>query len=197
MRVFKIISSKTKLDILYLLNRRNYTITEISKYLNKSKSTISEHINELYNFQFVDKINDNHKWKYYYLTNKGKLFLDHLESLKLTFGSGIILLFSYVLYTKFINKNIPIIYPTTNNVNNLDKSVLMEKTNLKVANSYNLINETINNSYNTTTNTIHYTKNIINIDNNLFLIFLGILLIIITYVIIFLIIRKFGKNRTN
>ena len=81
----KFLFSKTKIEILKKLNERNYTVSELSKILGKSKSTISEHLNALYKMGLVDK-ESHSKWVYYKITTKGKKVLENLEALILMVG---------------------------------------------------------------------------------------------------------------
>ena len=93
----KLLFSKTKIEILKKLNERNYTISELSKILGKSKSTISEHLNTLYKMGLVDK-ESHSKWVYYKITNKGKKVLEKLEALILMVGSIFALIGMWVYY---------------------------------------------------------------------------------------------------
>ena len=93
----KLLFSKTKIEILKKLNERNYTVSELSKILGKSKSTISEHLNALYKMGLVDK-ESHSKWVYYKITNKGKKVLEKLEALILMVGSIFALIGMWVYY---------------------------------------------------------------------------------------------------
>ena len=181
MIALKILSSKTKLDILELLNKRRYTITEFSKHLNKSKSTISEHLTFLYNNGFVDKEN-NHKWTYYYISEKGKSFLEHIKALKMTFGTGIsavgvYAIYRYINYTKFLASK-------SAKVEVMEKSYMLCDAN-SVGN-VGAPNETITHASN-----MHLS--IIKHINDLFTI---LILLIVIYTIYLLLIKRFGANRT-
>ena len=93
----KFLFSKTKIEILKKLNERNYTVSELSKILGKSKSTISEHLNALYKMGLVDK-ESHSKWVYYKITTKGKKVLENLEALILMVGSNFALIGMWVYY---------------------------------------------------------------------------------------------------
>ena len=93
----KLLFSKTKIEILKKLNERNYTVSELSKILGKSKSTISEHLNTLYKMGLVDK-ESHSKWVYYKITNKGKKVLENLEALILIVGSIFALIGMWIYY---------------------------------------------------------------------------------------------------
>ena len=94
----KLLFSKTKIEILKKLNERNYTVSELSKILGKSKSTISEHLNALYKMGLVDK-ESHSKWVYYKITTKGKKVLENLEALILMVGSIFALIGMWAYYS--------------------------------------------------------------------------------------------------
>jgi len=70
--VFKTLASGTRVDILKSLDRRRKTLSELSKQLGMSVSTIKEHLDNLVSVDLIVQIDDGHKWKYYELTKKGK-----------------------------------------------------------------------------------------------------------------------------
>jgi len=67
---FKLLASDTRISILKLLRKRDYNLSEISKHLNLSKSTVKEHMDLLVKSELVKDI-DRGKWKYYSLTKHG------------------------------------------------------------------------------------------------------------------------------
>ncbi len=69
----------TRVNILKLLNLRNYTLTEISKELGIAHTTAKEHLIILENAGLVKRLNEGRKWKYYKLTYKGKNFIEPQE----------------------------------------------------------------------------------------------------------------------
>ncbi|UXM84413.1 winged helix-turn-helix domain-containing protein [Methanococcus aeolicus] len=198
MIIFKILSSKTKLDILELLSKRGYTTTELSKYLNKSKSTISEHLTQLSNYEFVSKEENNNKWKYYKLTNKGKLFLEHIEAMKITFGSGIFIIIGYYSYN-YIHNTFKILGAPKQNYEMTSTATKSCKTNeiLESIDSMDksAIVENITNATNATTTNITNNLNSY-FFNDLSLILGFIIFLIIIYFLSLFLIRRFGANRT-
>ncbi len=74
----RVLASDTRVDILKNLKQRNYTVSELSKRLGHSKSTMHEHVNKLSEAGLVEKAdNYTNKWVYYRLSRKGKsLFND-------------------------------------------------------------------------------------------------------------------------
>lgn len=69
---FRALASDTRVSILKSLDRRRKMLTELSKQLDMSPSTVKEHMDNLSKAGLVVKIDDGHKWKYYELTRKGQ-----------------------------------------------------------------------------------------------------------------------------
>ncbi len=75
-RVLKVLLSRTRIKILKSLNERRKTVSELSRELKLSKSTVYEHLTKLIQIGFVKKLNNpGHKWVYYELTEKGYEFV--------------------------------------------------------------------------------------------------------------------------
>jgi len=105
--VLKAISSDTRFNILKLLNKRRYTLSELSEKLKLKKSTVTEHLKHLIDADLIIKKEDKRKWKYYYLSEKGKnllqpkaitVYLAFIVSLFASFS-----LITYFLYNFFNN----------------------------------------------------------------------------------------------
>jgi len=103
----KAISSDTRFNILKLLNKKRYTLSELSEKLNLKKSTVTEHLKHLIDVGLIIKKEDKRKWKYYYLSEKGKnllqpkaitVYLAFIVSLFASFS-----LITYFLYSFFNN----------------------------------------------------------------------------------------------
>lgn len=69
---FEALAGETRIKILKSLNSRQKTSTELAQELNLAVPSIKEHLDTLESSGFVQKIDDGHKWKYYFLTKKGK-----------------------------------------------------------------------------------------------------------------------------
>jgi DNA-binding transcriptional ArsR family regulator len=69
---FRTLASRTRVDILKSLDRRRKMLTELSKQLGMSPSTVKEHMDQLSRAGLVVQIDDGHKWKYYELTPKAR-----------------------------------------------------------------------------------------------------------------------------
>ena len=81
-RVFRSLASDTKISILKSIDERRKTLSELSKELGMSVSTIKEHLDGLVKAGLIKQIDDGHKWKYYELTRTGNEIL-HPGSKKL------------------------------------------------------------------------------------------------------------------
>jgi DNA-binding transcriptional ArsR family regulator len=86
--VFRTLASGTKVDILKSLDNRRKTLSELSKQLGMSVSTVKEHLDNMVRVGLIVQIDDGHKWKYYELTKKGKDIL-HPEDKKIWILLGI------------------------------------------------------------------------------------------------------------
>ncbi len=79
-QAFKALASDTRVSILKSLGRRRKMLTELSKQLGMSPSTVKEHMDSLSDAGLVVQIDDGHKWKYYELTRKGENVLNPHDS---------------------------------------------------------------------------------------------------------------------
>ena len=111
-KAFDVLTSETRINILKKLDLRHMTVSELSKILNLSKSTVYEHLEKLVDADFVKKNddNDNNKWVYYELTEKGIAILHPHEKIKiivllsssaLAFIGGAIEIYRFVIGTVF------------------------------------------------------------------------------------------------
>lgn len=73
---FKALSSDTRRKIIKKLGKRRMTVTELAKSLDISKSTVHEHLSRLNQAELVEKKDDDHKWVYYELTDRGSKILN-------------------------------------------------------------------------------------------------------------------------
>lgn len=73
---FRALASDTRVSIIKSLGRRRKMLTELSKELGMSPSTVKEHMDSLSKAGLAIMIDDGHKWKYYELTSKGKNVLN-------------------------------------------------------------------------------------------------------------------------
>lgn len=74
-KIFKVLANENRVKILKLIAERQYTLTDISKKLNISVANAKEHLEKLEQVNFIKKIEEGRKWKYYILTNNGSELL--------------------------------------------------------------------------------------------------------------------------
>lgn len=72
---FEALLSPTRIRILKLLREKSMTLSEISRSLGVSKSTVSEHVEKLLNAGLITKSRRS-KWVYFSLTELGKKVVD-------------------------------------------------------------------------------------------------------------------------
>ncbi len=75
---FVALSSVTRLRILKILEKRKMTLSEISKEMNMSKSTVSGHLEKLLEVGLIT-IEKRGKWMYFSLTDFGRKIVDGEE----------------------------------------------------------------------------------------------------------------------
>ena len=85
------LASETRIEILKKLDSRRMTLTELSKSLNMSKTSIKEHLDKLVEAGIIRKVDEGRKWIYYELTEKGRKILhpDNLTKIVLLLSSAI------------------------------------------------------------------------------------------------------------
>jgi DNA-binding transcriptional ArsR family regulator len=112
--VFKVIASDTKRKIIKELSKGSRTPSDLSKILNKNKSTIVEHLDKLKNAGLVEKIEKpGKKWVFYMLTEQGESIVSSRTNkiviiLATTFLSLVGSIFSLFNYLKpiYFNKSL-------------------------------------------------------------------------------------------
>ncbi len=77
---FKALAGEKRIQILKELSHQQKTQTELAQKLALSAPTVAEHLQLLKNAGLVEVQDDNHKWKYYALTRKGKKLLNPDET---------------------------------------------------------------------------------------------------------------------
>lgn len=95
---FRALASQVRIKILKSLDERQMTVSDLSKKLSLSKSTVHKHLDTLSGAGLVTKSDDERKWVYYKITSKGRKIL-HPENVKISvilssivFGVGILLI---------------------------------------------------------------------------------------------------------
>lgn len=77
---FKALASKSRTNILKLLQERNYTLSELATKTNMTAPTVKQHTTILVDTGLIELKDEGRKWKYYTLTKKGKQILDSKEN---------------------------------------------------------------------------------------------------------------------
>ena len=75
----KAIAVDTRLNILKLLLKKKYTLSDIAEILGLGNSTVKEHLDILSKAGLIKKEDTERKWKYYSLTFKGKMLIEPKE----------------------------------------------------------------------------------------------------------------------
>ncbi len=88
----KALNTKTRQDIIKLLQKRPYTASELSKILNKHVTTVSEHLEMLEKSGLINR-NEGRKWVYYNLTPKGSGIFSPGRAWSLVLSLSVISLF--------------------------------------------------------------------------------------------------------
>jgi len=102
-KTFKALASDTRVKILKHLNAKRMTLSELSKSLDMSVSTIKEHLDSLSSVELVEQRDEGRKWKYYELTRKGKNIVNPVET-KVFIILSLSILAMFVSVYRLINK---------------------------------------------------------------------------------------------
>ncbi len=101
----RVLDSKARMEILKLLGHRRATVSELSRLLGMSKSTVLYHLSKLIEGEFINRReNGDRKWVYYELSEKGRKVLTYrkinitllLSSSLLALAAGILQIERYV-----------------------------------------------------------------------------------------------------
>jgi len=81
--LYKVLSDKTRLDMIILLSEKSYFVNELANKLHITSPAVSHHISYLNKLNLVDLKRDEHR--YYYILNKNRLeeLLRHSDNLLL------------------------------------------------------------------------------------------------------------------
>ncbi len=94
--IMKALNTRTRQEIIRLLQRRPYTASELSKILNKHVTTVSEHLEMLEQSGLIHR-NEGKKWIYYNLTPKGSGIFNPNRTWSLVLSLSVLSLFAGVL----------------------------------------------------------------------------------------------------
>jgi len=79
-KTFRALAVDTRVKILKSLIKRRKTLSELKSELEMSPSSVKEHLDILLKVKLIKKIDDEHKWKYYEITRKGRSILGSKET---------------------------------------------------------------------------------------------------------------------
>lgn len=81
--LLKVLASEKRIEILRVLDRRRMTLSEISRELSLSPSAAGEHLDKLVRAGLIVQEDENHRWKYYALTETGILLVHNSSDLRI------------------------------------------------------------------------------------------------------------------
>lgn len=102
-KTFKVLASDTRVKILKYLNQRRMTLSELSKKLGMSVSTVKEHLDNLTSVDLIIQKDEGRKWKYYELTRKGKDIVNPSEK-RVFFILSLSILATIASFYNLVNK---------------------------------------------------------------------------------------------
>jgi DNA-binding transcriptional ArsR family regulator len=80
---FRALASHVRIEILKKLDESRSTVSDLSRKLTMSKSTVHKHLERLVEVGLVNKIEEDRKWVYYEITPKGARIL-HPENVQVS-----------------------------------------------------------------------------------------------------------------
>ena len=103
------IFTSSRIQLLKMLDSRPYTVSELAKLTGYSKSSILYHLEKLSKAGMVERIENERKWIYYQLTEKGRRAIryDVVAKVMLAIGSVTFLSGIGMLITKLKEKPLP------------------------------------------------------------------------------------------
>lgn len=94
---FRALASHVRIEILKKLDEGRATVTDLSRRLSMSKSTVHKHLERLVEVGLISKVEDERKWVYYEITPKGARIL-HPENVQVSLILSTIVLIVGVLF---------------------------------------------------------------------------------------------------
>ncbi len=103
------IFTSSRIQLLKMLDSRPHTASELAKLTGYSKSSILYHLEKLSRAGMVERIENERKWIYYQLTEKGRRALRYDAVAKVTLAIGSVTFLSGIgmLITKLREKPLP------------------------------------------------------------------------------------------
>lgn len=81
--IFRVLASATRIIILKRLAQKRMTTSELSRELDITKSTVHEHLTLMTKVGLVIPGPEDHRWRYYEITEKGRHLLEPDISIKI------------------------------------------------------------------------------------------------------------------
>jgi DNA-binding transcriptional ArsR family regulator len=94
---FRALASHVRIEILKKLDESRCTVSDLSRKLTMSKSTVHKHLERLVEVGLVSKLEDERKWVYYEITGKGARIL-HPENVQVSVILSTIVLLVGILF---------------------------------------------------------------------------------------------------
>ncbi|MEO0249759.1 MAG: winged helix-turn-helix domain-containing protein [candidate division WOR-3 bacterium] len=94
---FRALASHVRIEILKKLDEGRSTVTDLSRRLSMSKSTVHKHLERLVEVGLISKVEDERKWVYYEITPKGARIL-HPENVQVSLILSTIVLIVGILF---------------------------------------------------------------------------------------------------
>jgi DNA-binding transcriptional ArsR family regulator len=94
---FRALASHVRIEILKKLDESRSTVSDLSRKLTMSKSTVHKHLERLVDVGLISKIEDDRKWVYYEITNKGARIL-HPENVQVSVILSTVVLLVGILF---------------------------------------------------------------------------------------------------
>lgn len=89
-QTLKALAGESRIRILKLLDKKQFTQSEIAQEMHMSLPTVGEHLKALVDAELVEREETTRKWKYYSLTQKARILL-HPNTTTIWFVLGLFL----------------------------------------------------------------------------------------------------------
>ncbi|GEM_PF-1555859 len=108
-KTFEALAAESRISILKSLANRRKTQSELANELGLSIPTVAEHLRKMESAGLVRRIDENRKWIYYELTNKGRSIIKPKTSMRFVFvlSVSIILILAGIFYSPLFMRHVP------------------------------------------------------------------------------------------
>ena len=149
-QTFKALAVDTRLQIIRLLQQKQYTLTELAEQLKLKPSSIKEHLDVLVNAGLIKQLDEGRKWKYYTITSKIKNLSQPRPQIKV-YIAFIVSLFAFLGSIALLFANMPYLsnFQTTSNTADIAqiaqpiaKNAMVESASLMMQQPQQIYNST-------------------------------------------------------